>query len=192
MRNKWALPAAAAALALGAAPSAFSDIKDRLIPCLACHGDAGTSASPGVPSLGGQPAPFLLIQLYQFREKQRVAVPMNEFAKDLSDDDLKTFSDELAKLPPPKPPAAGGVADRLERGKAAADKHRCGSCHNPDMSGHDQIPRIGGQREEYLLRTLRGYKSGKRSAYDPAMIEIARAMSDDEIKDAAHYMANWQ
>lgn len=191
MRNKWALPAAAAALALGAAPSAFSDIKDRLIPCLACHGDAGTSASPGVPSLGGQPAPFLLIQLYQFREKQRVAVPMNEFAKDLSDDDLKTFSDELAKLPPPKPPAAGGVADRLERGKAAADKHRCGSCHNPDMSGHDQIPRIGGQREEYLLRTLRGYKSGKRSAYDPAMIEIARAMSDDEIKDAAHYMANW-
>ena len=179
-------------MALGAAPSAFSDIKDRLIPCLACHGDAGTSASPGVPSLGGQPAPFLLIQLYQFREKQRVAVPMNEFAKDLSDDDLKTFSDELAKLPPPKPPAAGGVADRLERGKAAADKHRCGSCHNPDMSGHDQIPRIGGQREEYLLRTLRGYKSGKRSAYDPAMIEIARAMSDDEIKDAAHYMANWQ
>ena len=192
MRNSWCLFAAAAALTISAASPAFSDVGDRLIPCLACHGDEGTSATPGVPSLGGQPAPFLLIQLYQFREKQRVAVPMNEFAKDLNDDDLAAFSDALAKLPSPKLPTSGGVADRLERGKAAADKHRCGSCHNPDMSGHDQIPRIGGQREEYLLRTLRDYKSGKRSAYDPAMIEVARAMSDDEIKDAAHYMANFR
>src|SRR3712207_2397614 len=58
-------------------------LPERVAPCLACHGETGTSQIPEVPSLGGQPADFLLIQLYQFREKQRIAEPMNELTKDL-------------------------------------------------------------------------------------------------------------
>jgi cytochrome c553 len=37
---------------------------ERVAPCLACHGEKGYSEHPAVPSLGGQPAPYLLIQLY--------------------------------------------------------------------------------------------------------------------------------
>lgn len=44
---------------------------ERVAPCLACHGEKGYSEHPAVPSLGGQPAPYLLIQLYLFRENQR-------------------------------------------------------------------------------------------------------------------------
>ncbi len=58
-----------------------------------------------MPSLGGQPAPYALIQLYLFREKQRVVEPMNEMTKGFTDDDLRAFSDFIAKLPPPPPPA---------------------------------------------------------------------------------------
>ena len=43
----------------------------RMAPCLACHGEKGYSEHPAVPSLGGQPAPYLLIQLYLFCENQR-------------------------------------------------------------------------------------------------------------------------
>ena len=45
----------------------------RVAPCLACHGENGDSPHPVVPSLGGQPAPYLLIQLYLFRENQRAS-----------------------------------------------------------------------------------------------------------------------
>jgi cytochrome c553 len=38
-----------------------------------------------VPSLGAQPAPYTVIQLFMFREQLRVAEPMNEMAKELSD-----------------------------------------------------------------------------------------------------------
>ncbi|HEX8665164.1 MAG TPA: hypothetical protein VF744_14170 [Beijerinckiaceae bacterium] len=56
---------------LGGAPGpAFPEtLAERLAPCLACHGETGTSQTPEVPSLGGQPASFVLIQLYVFREK---------------------------------------------------------------------------------------------------------------------------
>jgi cytochrome c553 len=174
-----------------AVPALAEPISERLAPCLACHGEKGTSETPEVPSLGGQPAPFVLIQLYQFRERQRIAAPMNELTKDFTDDDLRVFSEEIAKLPPPVPPIEGAVPARLEKGRIAAQRHRCGFCHNPDMSGHDQIARIGAQREDYLIKALREYKSGERRGYDPAMVEIAQALSDEEIAEIAHYLAYW-
>src|SRR5215208_453126 len=118
-RRRSALPPLLLALALllGAPGAARPEpLAERLAPCLACHGVTGTSATPEVPSLGGQPASFLLIQLYVFREKQRIAEPMNELTKDLTDDDLRALSDELAKLPPPVPPTVGAEPARIERG----------------------------------------------------------------------------
>ncbi len=167
-------------------------LSERVAPCLACHGETGTSQIPEVPSLGGQPADFLLIQLYQFREKQRIAEPMNELTRDFTDDDLRTFSDYIAKLPPPVPPPGGSDPAKLEQGRAAAQIHRCGLCHNPDMSGHDQIGRIGTQREDYLLKALREYKIGERRGYDPAMVDVARGIADDDLVAIAHYLAFWR
>src|SRR6185436_3814622 len=46
--------------------------EQRLAPCLACHGEQGQSSLPELPSLGAQPAPYLLIQLYLFRGRQRL------------------------------------------------------------------------------------------------------------------------
>jgi cytochrome c553 len=186
------LAAAMALTGLFSPPAlAAQPIAERLAPCLACHGENGTSQTPGVPSLGGQPAAFVLIQLYQFREKQRIAAPMNELTAEFTDDDLRTFSDEIAKLPPPVPASDTSVdAALIEKGRTAAQRHRCGFCHNPDMSGHDQIPRIGAQREDYLARVLHEYKSGERRGYDPAMVEIAVGIADDEIAALAHYLAS--
>jgi cytochrome c553 len=67
----------------------------RVAPCLACHGENGDSPHPVVPSLGGQPAPYLLIQLYLFRENQRASTYkkgdemveiMSEMTKGFTDD----------------------------------------------------------------------------------------------------------
>ena len=192
VRRACAVIGVLAALSTGAAGTQAQPLAERIAPCLACHGEKGTSEIPEVPSLGGQPAPFLLIQLYQFRERQRLAEPMNELTKDFTDDDLRTFSDELAKLPPPTPPAEGAEPARLEKGRAAAQRHRCGFCHHPDMSGHDQIGRIGAQREDYLLKALREYKTAERRGYDPAMVEVAQGIPDGDLADLAHYLAHFR
>src|ERR687897_973757 len=178
--------AAGALLCAAALPARGQALQERLAPCLACHGENGTSENPEVPSLGGQPAPFLLIQLYVFRERQRIAEPMNELTKDLTDDDLRSFSDELAKLPAP---VAAGPADpaRMAMGAALSARHRCGFCHSPDFSGQNQIPRIAVQREDYLVKALREYSTQERRGYDPSMVEIARQLSEADILDLAYY-----
>jgi cytochrome c553 len=165
-------------------------LEQRLAPCLACHGEQGQSSLPAVPSLGAQPAPYLLIQLYLFRARQRLLEVMNEASKDLSDDDLRTFSDFIAKLPAP-PPADGEPIDpaRIDRGQALVRQYRCDFCHSPDLSGRDNIPRLAGQREDYLIKAMREYKSNARPGYDASMADVLARTSDAEILDLAYFAA---
>src|SRR5712672_1676684 len=91
----------ALALTLVASTANAETVAERAVACFACHGEHGQSQTENTPSLGGQQAPYALIQLFMFREKLRTYEPMNEMAKALSDDDLSKFSDLLAKLPKP-------------------------------------------------------------------------------------------
>ncbi len=179
----------ALALALLASSASAQKFEERIAPCLACHGEKGRSETDNTPSLGAQQAPYALIQLYMFREKLRVNEIMNEMAKPLNDDDLRTFSDFIAKLPKPAPPADAGDAARMARGQAAAAQHRCNTCHNPDYSGKENVPRIGNQREDYLAKTLAEYKSNTRAGYDASMADVMAPVTPEQIADLAYYIA---
>ena len=177
-------------LLCGWAPLVWAQsITERLAPCYACHGDQGQSFNPDTPSLGAQPSPYLLIQLYLFREKLRNVELMNAAMKGFTDDDLRTFADALAKLPPP--PATAGPIDpaRLERGKALVHQHRCNVCHSPDLAGRDNVPRIAGQREDFLVKTMREYKGNIRPGYDASMGDVMQPISDADILDLAYFTA---
>jgi len=164
-------------------------IAERAAPCLACHGGKGQSETENTPSLGAQQAPYALIQLFMFREKLRAFEPMNEMAKALSDDDLRTFSDFLATLPKPAPPADTGDPARLQRAQALVQQHHCNSCHNTDFSGKDNVPRIADQREDYLAKTLREYKDNSRHGYDATMAEVLQPVTPEQIADLAYFLA---
>jgi cytochrome c553 len=174
------------ALSSGALAASFDE---QLTVCKACHGENGISETSEVPSLAGMPANYTLIQLYLFRAKTRKVEIMNDIAKDMTDDDLQKFGDYYAKLTPPK--ATGEAADPAiaARAQAAISKNHCSSCHNPDFSGREQMPRLAAQREDYLLKALRDYKSGSRPGYDATMDEVIRPVTDADITDLAHYLA---
>src|SRR5438477_2674916 len=110
MRRVRRTAAIAAIVSAGALPAVAAEPPEKLAPCLACHGADGQSQTENVPSLGGQLAPYSLIQLFMFREKMRVAEPMNEAAKGLNDADLQSLADAIATLPTPKPPDDAGDA----------------------------------------------------------------------------------
>jgi cytochrome c553 len=171
---------------------ALESFSERVAPCLACHGEKGESGNSEVPSLGGQTAPYLLIQLYLFREKQRAVELMNELTKDFTDDDLRTFSDYLSKLPPPQPPTETADAARIERGRALITQNRCNACHTLNLAGQENIPRIADQREDYLVKTLREYKNNTRHGYDATMAEVLAPMGDAQIIDLAYTIARFR
>jgi cytochrome c553 len=112
--------------------------------------------------------------------------------KDFTDDDLRAYSDFLAKLPPPKPPVDGGDAARMQSGSALITQHRCNSCHNLDLAGRENIPHIANQREDYLVKTLREYKDNMRHGYDGVMAEVLAPIGDTQIVDLAYYIARFR
>jgi cytochrome c553 len=184
--------ALAAVLALAAAaPALAQDIAQRAEACFACHGKNGRSQVPLTPSLGGQPAFFVTAQLFLFRDQRRGDAPaaMYEAARQLSNDDLRAFGELVAKLPPPPAPAGAPDAARFARGRALAQRERCPVCHNPDLSGREQMPRLANQREDYLLKALRDYKRGTRIGYGAAMAVELAGLSDADLVDLAHFLA---
>jgi len=179
-------------LLLAVLPVAAASIEERLAPCRACHGEHGQSEQPEVPSLGAQPAFYVMVQLFMFRERLRIVEVMNAITQGLTDDELRSMADVITTLPPPRPLAEPGDPARLERARALIQQHRCGFCHNPDFSGAQQVPRLAGQRQDYLVKALREYKNNTRRGYDPAMAEVLYDISDEQLLDLAYFLARFQ
>jgi len=179
---------AAALFRVAAFPASAQTVEERLPTCLACHGESGRSETPEVPSLGGQPEFYLTIQLFMFREKLRSVEIMNEMMKGVSDDDLRKLASAVARLPPPRPNGAPDAAAAQEV-QALVQQNRCNFCHGRTFSGDQNVPRLAGQREDYLVKTLREYKNNSRRGYDASMADVLYPISDDQIQTIAHYLA---
>jgi len=175
----------AAALLTGTLSAFAAAPPEKLEPCFACHGTTGQSETENVPSLGAQPSKYALIQLFMFREKLRPVEPMTELTKGWSDADLQQAADFIATLPPPKPTADPVDPVRLERAHALVEQNHCNVCHRPDFSGQENVPRLAGQREDYLLKALREYKSGARHGYEPTMAEVLQPVDDAQLVEFA-------
>ena len=183
-----------AALAVGAflpaAPAAAQTVDERFTACLACHGADGRSRIPETPSLGGQPAFFVVAQLFLFRDGRRDGDAMVAAAKGLTNSDLTAFAERVTRLPPPPPPEDPPDPARFARGRTLTLRHPCGVCHNPDFSGREQMPRLANQREEYLLKAMREYKSGARLGYGGAMSQELAGLGDQDLVDLAHFLSH--
>ena len=164
-------------------------IEERAVTCFGCHGEHGQSQTENTPSLGAQQPAYALIQLFMFREKLRTFEPMNDTAKDFTDDDLRAFSEFIGKLPKPSPAADAGDPARIERAKALVAKNHCGTCHNFDFAGQDNIPRHRRSARGLSRQDVAGIKDSSRHGYDGTMAEVLQPVTAEEIADLAYYLA---
>lgn len=182
----------AIALVCAALPASAAGVQEKMAACLACHGENGRSQTANTPSLGGQQEQYALIQLVSFRDRLRLAAPMNDMTKALSDDDLRALAAAIAKLPPPAPSTEPADPARMARAQALVQQNRCNFCHTANFAGQDAVPHIADQREDYLVKTLREYKSGVRRGYDPSMADVVQPITDAQILDLAYYLARFR
>jgi cytochrome c553 len=64
----------------------------------------------------------------------------------------------------------------------------CGSCHLMSGQGHPESADIAGMPAEYIIRQMNYFKSGARKE-EARMGPIARAVSDEDVRQAAEYFA---
>lgn len=159
--------------------------------CVMCHGDNGRSQTEDIPSLAGQPADFITLQMILFRERIRHVELMNNIAANMPDKDIEDLAAFFASLPP------GPPEDRRPRdpalfaaGQALVGPRHCATCHVSDFGGRAQIPRIAAQREEFLARAMVEYREGRRAGADTQMNGAVVGLSNADIAAIAHYLAH--
>lgn len=179
--------------ALAIVPVRAADVaagKAKAEICAGCHGDNGISQTENFPSLAGQLDQYIQWQLVYFRAGTRKNELMQLIVEPLNNDDIRNLGAYFASLTPPKG-AKDDNPDLSAKGKQAAAGRRCASCHTDSYAGTKAVARIAGQREEYLVKALRDYKSGVRSGGgQAAMADVAYPLSEEEIEALAHYLAH--
>jgi cytochrome c553 len=177
-------------VALLATPYCWSEtLSKHLAKCATCHGVQGNSIEPNIPSLAGQPKVFVENQLVLIREGMRDIPQMKGVLDNTSDDELSALAQHFAALPATKSNAKPKQA-LYKRGEVLAKDMRCGICHLPNFVGREQMPRLAGQREDYLLLTVRSMKSNQVTGRDPIMTATLYGISDADLEAIAHYLAH--
>ncbi len=220
-RHIPAMLAAAALMALAAAASAesgkvtvdvaagkniFLNGKEGVSPCQSCHGPKALGIDDQqTPRLAGIGYAYVVKQLTNFANDERINVLMNVMAKGLTEEDRRNIAAYLNTLPPESEPsdlaalkAAGTEVGQPYRGQilvkygVRGKAPACQSCHGYNGRGSDPIyPAIGQQKYVYLVNQLKNWRDGSR-ANDPLgqMRAVASHLTDQDIYDAASFLSH--
>lgn len=162
--------------------------------CAGCHGADGNSPAPTFPKLAGLNSEYVVRELKNFKSSDRRSDVMSPIVATLDSDDFKAFGDYFAaqKRVPGKVVdiAAANAGAKLYRdGDEQRGVPSCGGCHGSEAEGTKRFPRLAGQHREYLIEQLKSFRSGKRDyAAARSMREVAKRMTDDDIKATAEYL----
>ena len=179
--------ATTAAKAAPAKPDPVSAGKAAAAGCAGCHGEAGVSKTPGMPSLIGLDPKYLVSAMKAYKSGQRKHEMMKTMLSATTEADLNNMALYYALQKPARAqnPNAGDQA----AGKAAAAA--CAGCHGDQgVSGNPASPSLAGQDAQYLAAALRAYKDASRS--DETMKGLVAALDDNVMKNLAAFYAAQQ
>ncbi|HLG22562.1 MAG TPA: cytochrome c [Candidatus Manganitrophaceae bacterium] len=150
--------------------------------CASCHGSRGQSSSPMTPSLAGQQASYIILQLKAYQEGRRRHAAMESVISDLSDADMSLMAAYYAGQ---KPMRSKGNAAFATKGKVLYAQ--CKECHGAGGAGQGVNSRLAGQQAPYLSEQLKAYKEGRRR--NSVMNVIAATLSEADIRALSEYLA---
>ena len=170
--------------------------------CGACHGADGNSVNPVNPSLAGQHAEYITLQLTHFKSGIRNNAVMAGMAANLTPEDMKSLAAYFARQKPKglaaKDAALASAGQKLYRGGNTGNgTPACAACHAPNGSGIPaRYPRLSGQYADYTFAQLQAFKTGERGmdkdgkdVNGKVMTQIAARMSEREMHAVAEYAA---
>lgn len=170
----------------------LGDESRSLGACIGCHGKDGHSEVLIYPNLAKQHHEYIEKQLHNFKAGTRTSFVMNQFAKALSDDEIKNIGAYLADTKAvSKAKVHKVVAHSTMTKSALAGKEKaaaCASCHGADGNSLVAMyPKLAGQSASYLIKQLKEFKDGTRK--NAIMAGMSAALSEQDSIDLASYFA---
>jgi len=203
VQDMAALLAAALALLLMANQAmAEQELTPNSAFCASCHGEAGVSRNPLVPTLAGQPYTLIEDNLLAFRAGKRACSPqpgdgspaallaltMCARVADLTDEEITALAGffERQAFEPAEQSFYPQLADRGAR--LHIDKG-CEGCHSDGgRTTNDMAPVLAGQWTPYLRRAMDALRAGERQG--PKVMNAAiHALEAREVEALLNYYA---
>jgi cytochrome c553 len=141
--------------------------------------------------LAAQPKLFVENQLVIIREGLRDVPAMKVMLTGISDEEIVALAVHYAAQPA-KAPSPAPSPDKARAGAAAAQRLLCGTCHLPTFAGQQQVPRLAGQDETYLLQAMKQLRDNPGPGRDTIMASTLRGLSDTELDALAHHLAHFK
>ena len=177
-----------AALLLMAGQARAETIEDKVQVCTGCHGENGKPVDKTIPTIWGQQAGYLYIQLRDFKRGDRKSEIMQPIAAHFERDDMLAIAEYLSQKPWPdlgQPRAAKDVAAKAQSASASVG---CPACHLDRFQGDGTVPRLAGMGRDYLAKTIADFRTRARGN-NPGMSDLMRATSPDDLAALVEYLA---
>ena len=162
--------------------------KNKVATCAACHGQDGNSMVGLWPSLAGQNTNYLVRQLQHIKSGKRSIDVMVGLLDNFSKEDLE----DIAAFYASKNNTIGQVeADKVELGRklyysGSLEKGipACTACHSPKGKGNAPAgyPLLSGQQADYVIKSLKNYRSGERNNDESSQMMMAIAYKLDDVE----------
>jgi cytochrome c553 len=178
----------AMASATGADPALAQSVADKVAVCTACHGQDGKPTDKSIPMIWGQKAGYIYIQLRDFKRGDRKNEIMQPIAQAFEKDDMLAIAEYFSQKPWPDLDQPRSPKDVAERALSAEHSVGCTGCHLDHFQGDSTVPRLAGQSQEYLTKTMHDFRTRVRGN-NPGMTDLMLATPPDDLTALAQYLA---
>jgi len=209
--KRLALVGAALAIAWSGAAAAddtavakLSDgaLRSKIEYCKMCHGENGQGfrGFVPVPRLAGQQPQYFENQLQSAVAGRRHSKLMTDILKSIPPSMRRPLAVHFSQLV--AKPLGGAPRDLIaagrkifEEGIPEANVPACMACHGEGAKGHNEVPRLAGQLDDYVISKLSNWGSerGQASAEaDPVriMAVVARNLTRSQMSAVAAYVSD--
>jgi cytochrome c553 len=161
--------------------------------CAQCHGADGEGiAEAWTPAIAGQHARVLAKQLVAYRHSVRWDPRMEKVASRHVLGSPQQIADVVAYIGQLNPPVrtSVGSGEWVHRGEHLYGA-LCRTCHGAEGEGSAArfVPRLAGQRYDYLLRQLHDVVDGRRPSMASIHVRALRRLDAQELDGLADYMS---
>ncbi|CAA2139028.1 c-type cytochrome [Hyphomicrobium sp. ghe19] len=173
------------------APAVAQTLDELATGCAGCHGENGVPIDKTIPNIWGQNRSYLLNQLLDFKRGHRVNEQMSPMVEALSKADMEALATHFSKLAWPdlqQPPVPDDVKAKA---RAILNPLNCRGCHQEHYQGDMVRPRLAGQQDEYLVKTMTDFHTGDRKTY-LGMVALMKSIDEADIKALGAYLAALQ
>jgi len=173
---------------LSAASAFAQSIAEKVEVCAGCHGLDGKPTDKAIPIIWGQQLGYIYIQLRDFKRGDRKNESMQPIVSSFEKQDMLAIAEYFAQKQWPNLGQPRSPKDVARRALSAEHSVGCTGCHLEQFQGAGTVPRLAGQSEEYLAKTIADFRTRARGN-NPGMTDLMRATSPDDLAALAEYLA---